>query len=260
MSDFYSQNGEDFILDEIFKDKNNGFFVEVGCIDGRRFSNTLRFEEKGWKGLCVEAHEGYIELLKMNRPGSIVCHSAAADVDEEDVTFYANARGSLSTLDSSQEEKFRREFKDYFSGFEEQKVVKRRLDTLFNEFNIKEIDILSLDIEGYEVEALRGIDFNIYKPKVMVIEADSPKHKKHIDEILLPAGYFVIGALLSNVFYTTDKALVAKFRGKHFKGVTLLHTEHPLDKDGDNSVTVDIQLKNQSVINMLAMKLSGFLR
>ena len=79
MVNYYSQHGEDFLLDRLLSDKKRGFFVEVGCIDGRRFSNTLIFEERGWRGLCVEAHTGYIELLRQNRPNSIVCHCAAGE-------------------------------------------------------------------------------------------------------------------------------------------------------------------------------------
>lgn len=240
MSRFYSQSGEDFLLNEIFKDKDKGFFVEVGCIDGRRFSNTLFFEEKGWKGLCVEAHASYIELLKKNRPNSIVCHCAAAEKDEEDITFYANARGSLSTLDKTQEGRWKKEFGQYFTGFQEQKVKKRRLDSLFSENQVKEIDFLSLDIEGYEVEALRGIDFKKYKPAVIVVESDSHEHRKGIEDMLCPAGYHAIGELSDNVFYSVDKGLASRVGNKVFRKIKLTHTQHPLDKDGDKTVVVDI--------------------
>jgi hypothetical protein len=95
---FYGQHGEDFLLDRIFESKADGFFVEVGCIDGRRFSNTLIFEERGWRGLCIEAHEQYVDLIRKNRPHSIVCHCAAGEADDDYATFYPNARASLSTL------------------------------------------------------------------------------------------------------------------------------------------------------------------
>ncbi len=64
--------------------------------------------------MCVEAHAGYIELLKKNRPNSIICHCAAGEKDEANATFYANARGSLSTLDRSREERWKKDFSGYF--------------------------------------------------------------------------------------------------------------------------------------------------
>lgn len=253
MPKFYSQGGEDFLLYEIFKGKKQGFFVEVGCIDGRRFSNTLLFEELGWRGMCVEAHAGYIDLLKKNRPNSIVCHSAAAEIDEDNATFYANARGSLSTLDKSQEARWKREFGGYFSGFEEQRVKKRRLDSLFTEHGVKEIDFLSLDIEGYEVEALKGIDFKMFRPVVIVVESDSPGHKKGIEEMLLPAGYLEIAMLGDNVFYSTDERLGKRIKDRVFRDIELTHTEHPLDRDGDKVVriTIDTMGKKGSFLNNL---------
>jgi len=105
---YYSQHGEDFILNKIFPNPN-GFFVEVGCIDGLRFSNTLFFEKKGWKGICIEAHTSYIDLIKSNRLNSRVVHCAIGEKDEGIVTFYANARGSLSSLDKTEEERFKKD-------------------------------------------------------------------------------------------------------------------------------------------------------
>lgn len=243
MNKFYSQSGEDFILNEIFKGQESGFFVEVGCIDGRRFSNTLHFEEKSWKGICVEAHAGYIEMLRKNRPNSIICHCAAAE-KEEDAVFYANARGSLSTLDRSQENKLKREFGKYFTGFEEQQIRKRRLDSIFAECGVKEIDFMSLDIEGSEVEALRGIDFSKFKPTVLLVESDSPEHRKALENILRPAGYSEIGNIGVNVFYSIHKNLGSSIKGMYFKNVKLTHTQHPLDSGGDKEIIIDINMRS----------------
>jgi hypothetical protein len=118
---YYSQHGEDALLDLVFGDQKEGFFVEVGCIDGRHFSNTLTFEEREWNGMCVEAHAGYIDMLKKNRPSSIICHCTAGETDE-DAVFYANARGRLSTMDKTSEACWQRDYVPYFSGFEEQQV------------------------------------------------------------------------------------------------------------------------------------------
>jgi FkbM family methyltransferase len=243
MPDFYSQHGEDFLLNEFFRGKAQGFFVEVGCIDGRRFSNSLAFEEMGWKGICVEAHAGYIELLKRNRPNSIICHCAVGEKDEEDVVFYANARGSLSTLDKSLEDRWKRDFSRYFSGFEEQRVNKMRLDSIFSRHGVKEIDFLSIDIEGYEVQALKGMEFRDFRPRVIIVESDGPAHREAIDDILLPNGYHEACPLSGNLFYSLDPDFNSRLMDKVFKGIRLIHTMHPLDSDGDKVVTVDIDTR-----------------
>jgi FkbM family methyltransferase len=242
MTRFYSQNGEDIILNELFKDKKEGFFVEIGCIDGRRFSNTLTFEERGWKGLCVEAHVGYIELLKKNRPNSIICHCAVGEQDEDDVTFYANARGSLSSLDGNRESYFREKYDKWFTGFEQQKVKKRSLNSIFRYYNIEKIDILSLDIEGYEVQALKGLNLDHFKPRVFVIEEDNADDEVAIDRILIPHGYSKAYRQAQNVFYLSSEVPFISPDGKIIKAM-LTHTQHPLDDDGDKLVEVELRCK-----------------
>lgn len=239
MINFYSQGGEDVILNELFEGQGDGFFVEVGCIDGRRFSNTLTFEERGWKGLLVEAHSGYMDLLRENRPNSIVCHCAAGEKDEDDVIFFANSRGSLSTLDKSRESQFKRRYKQFFTGFEEQRVSKARLDTLFKKHNVKEIDILSLDIEGYEVEAMRGLDLGIYRPRVLLIESDSPRHERSLDNLIIPFGYSKSVKIGGNIFYLIDASMKRKIENRKFEPV-LIHTQHPMDKCGDTRLKIRI--------------------
>ncbi len=229
---FYSQHGEDIVLNFLFSGRTNGVFVEVGCIDGRRFSNTLMFEEMGWCGLCIEAHADYISLLRRNRPRSIICHCAAADSDGEGATFYANRRGSLSTLDGTKESEFRHRFGEYFHGFEIQTVAKRRLDSLFAEHDIREVDVLSIDVEGEEASVLRGIDFSSHRPRAIVLECDDLEHEEKIDGILLPLGYIKSVRIANNVFYLADRELAQRLRNRTFTG-EVTHTEHPLDKGGD---------------------------
>ncbi|MEI6124939.1 MAG: FkbM family methyltransferase [Pseudomonadota bacterium] len=245
MPNFYSQHGEDFILFEIFKKKADGFFVEVGCIDGRRFSNTLVFEELGWKGICIEAHKDYMPLLEKNRPNSFTVHCAVGEKDEEAVTFYANARGSLSTLDKSREKYFKENYSGWFTGFEPHTVRKHTLNTVFAKYGVTHIDILSIDIEGYELEALQGLDLQIYQPAVLVIESDSPEHEAQLDKVILPKGYSKSICVGGNIFYLKDRKLQKNINNKFFK-FEVTHTKHPLDTNGDLKVACTIDTRKQN--------------
>ncbi len=235
MPNFYSQHGEDYLLDLLFENKRDGFFVEIGCIDGKLFSNSLFFEELGWKGLCIEAHPDFIPLLKQNRPNSIVCHYAVGESDADNIVFYANKRGSLSTLDKSQEKRWKEDFTPFFHGFEEKLVAKRTLTTIFKEQKVGHINFISLDIEGYEVPALRGLDIATFAPDVFVIETDGKMQKKQQEEILQPYGYFLAASITGNLFYTRDQALAAKIQNIH-TNVKLIQTKHPIDEGQDTVV------------------------
>jgi FkbM family methyltransferase len=239
---YFSQHGEDFLLSRYFTG-TSGFFVEVGCIDGKRFSNTYLFELRGWKGICVEAHQDYIQLLRANRPNSAVIHCAAGEADEDRAVFYANARGSLSSLDPTTEERFARDYPGYFTGFDPQSVSKRTLTTIFNEQRVGAIDLLSLDIEGYEVEALKGLDLKRYKPSVLVIESDSPEHRKKIEALILPHGYEFAVEFGGNLFYSVLPDFKAAVAGQFFPQVEIVHTRHPLDPGTDVPKTVAIDTR-----------------
>jgi len=245
---YYSQHGEDFILDQMFAGQVRGVFVEVGCIDGKRFSNTLVFEERGWKGLCVEAHTGYIELLKRNRPQSIVCHCAVGEMDKEDIVFYANSRGSLSTVDKSQEKHWKDEYAEFFTGFEEQHIPQKTLTTIFKENDISHVDILSLDIEGYELQALKGLDFSVVKPRALVIEADTIEHEQEFASMLIPNGYLQSVRVAGNIFFVLDPAMHERVKNKVFTDVQITHTRHPLDAGGDltQKVIIDTRTETQT--------------
>lgn len=229
MEIFYSQHGEDFLVNEMFNNKSQGFFVEIGCLDGVEYSNTYFFEKKGWKGICIEAHNDFISSLLKNREGSHIVHCAIGEENKDHVTFYANKVGSLSTLDKNEEERWRKSYSNDFYGFEEQKVPMKTLTTVFDELAVPSIDFISLDIEGYEVHALKGLDFNKYRPEVFIIEYKDENHKEQINLILLPNGYNYLGKIGCNMYYSLDSNH-KKILNRSYGVIRLLH----VDMDGNH--------------------------
>ena len=238
------------MINELFGKKRNGFFVEIGCLDGIEYSNTYFFEKKGWNGICVEAHHDFIEMLKKNRPGSSIVHCAVGEKNEDHVTFYANAIGSLSTLDKSEEERWNKSYKEFFTGFEEQDVKMRTLTTIFDELKVAEIDFVSLDIEGYEVQALSGLDFSKYKPRVFVIEYKDDEHKNKLENILFPNGYSFMRQLDCNLFYSTEPA-DKKLLTKNYKKIHLIIPA----KDGTETIR-EVSINMPTTTEIIRGKLS----
>ncbi len=247
---YYSQHGEDFLLDQLIANKANGFFVEVGCIDGMRFSNTLTFEKRGWRGICVEAHPEYIEALKVNRPSSEVVHCAVSDSNRKNVPFYTNHRGSLSTLDKSKEADFQDKFGAYFSGFVEVSVEQKTLSTIINDYYVREIDVLSIDVEGTEYDVLRGLNIGDIKPKIIIIECDSRQSENQIDDLLNPS-YSKVTKVEQNIIYSLDEGMIKNvILGNYYFQLT--HTPHPLDEN-KNSIS-EVKLSTTPTSQLMAFE------
>jgi len=226
---YYSQNGEDSLLWELFKDKPEpGYFVEVGALDGMRFSNTYSFEQAGWTGICIEAHPDYIELLRRNRPNSKIVHAAVADFDREHINFYANSRGSLSTLNADLEEEFRG-YGEYFTGWEVKQVPVRTLDTILSLHAAPAgFDILSIDVEGGEVAVLQGLNLDKFSPRVIIAEVINTSIEMEVDNILTTAGYHRARKLSNNVLYCRHQTDVLKI-AEAKPSTRLVQCPHPID-------------------------------
>jgi FkbM family methyltransferase len=185
----------------LFQEKNySGTFIDIGALDGIHFSNTYSFELAGWTGVCIEAHPTFTDYLKKNRPNSIVVHAAAADQDKSAVTFYANRRGSLSTLDLSMEPIFRKKFPN-FKGYKEIQVPMVKLNTILSKHDIQKVDIVSIDVEGTELRVLYGFDLNKYEPRVLVIEACTDSHFTALLDYMKSKKYIYSGKIGRNYFF-----------------------------------------------------------
>ncbi len=174
---------------EHYLNYRNGFFIEVGANDGFSQSNTYYLERlKGWKGILVEGIPELYQQCLLERPKSKVfsCALVSSDFSESYVTMkYSNLMSLVEgALKSKQaEENHVREGSKIQKGVipYQIKVPARTLTSILDECEVNEIDFFSLDVEGYELNVLKGLDFNKYRPKYMLIEA---RFKEEIDNYI----------------------------------------------------------------------------
>tara|TARA_R110000796_G_scaffold133553_2_gene249172 strand:+ start:5295 stop:6038 length:744 start_codon:yes stop_codon:yes gene_type:complete len=213
---YYAQEGQDSIIQQFFMGKGikDGFYLDVGSLDGLRFSNTFMLEKMGWGGVCVEAHPSYYNLLCENRPNSLCYSCAAGDRDKETVEINLNFRASLTSLDFDQQEHFKEKYDQWYGDRELKEingflngrhpVQMRTLDSILQENNAKKVNLVSIDIDGSEKYAFKGLDLNKYDVDLLVLEW-SVVGKEFVDEYAKKFGFSPSRVVGADVIYTKNR-------------------------------------------------------
>lgn len=151
----------DHLLIEKYLNFTNGTFIEVGANDGITQSNTKLLEEKyGWKGILIEPSIHSFEKIEINRNCKNTYNCALVDFKYKDNTILGDFNGDLmSSIDGKR--------KDSNHLFQ---VSCRTLQSILDETNIRHVDFFSLDVEGYELNILNGIDFSKTSFSYILIE------------------------------------------------------------------------------------------
>lgn len=208
---YYSQNGEDYLLSRFFRFKQTGFYVEVGAFDGVHLSNTFSFEQQGWSGICIEPNPDYFSQCQKARPRSTCIHAACtSEPSVNSIAFYQEELGLLSGTTCDRDYDIQTRYKNRgleFNGFTKIQVPATTLNHLLKSYlaqNTK-IDFISIDVEGAEIEVLKGLDLEQFKPQVLVIEANSEESKQQLNHYLVcQHNYVEARTVRENIFYTAN--------------------------------------------------------
>lgn len=187
----HSQHGEDFFIWQRLEFKPEGTYIEIGAYDGVSLSNSLFFEQIGWKGMLVEAHPDLVDACRKSRPDASVVHAALGEKDGGKVTF-SMVRGSvgLDTLSFvSTNDRHRRRIEANHGRIEIVDVPARNLESLLAESGIREVDWISVDVEGAELDVLKGAGLNRFRPKIILVEDNSGGVDTSVTDYLDQFGY-----------------------------------------------------------------------
>ncbi|MBE7681560.1 FkbM family methyltransferase [Paenibacillus sp. P13VS] len=169
----YAQSGEDSILAYIVHVLGIPFekvdYIDMGANHAKELSNTYFFYKKGAKGILVEANPELIPELKFYRHRDLILNYAIDIESEKNVKFYIMNGDGLSTSDEQAAQKFREINPNL--DITDIKIVKTvNYRTIVEQYLGKAPVILSIDIEGKDLEILQSIDYVNYRPVIIVVE------------------------------------------------------------------------------------------
>lgn len=160
----------------------NGVYIELGALDGVSWSNTKWLEDQlGWTGILIEPSvKGYDACLS-NRPNNKAFNCACVSFDHKEDYVMGDFEGHpMSSIDGTR-----------LGLAPLNRVSARTLQSVIDESGYNYIDFLSLDVEGYELNVLKGIDFDKQNIKYMLIEVYE-KDKTNIFEFLKEKNYDIV--------------------------------------------------------------------
>ena len=194
---YNSQDRQDKYLEEnVFRGFKNGYFVDVGAHNGVSINNTLFFEkEHNWTGINFEPIKSVYDQLIEARPNCINYNLAIDETDGE-TTFILN-KGATEVIsgiqihyDSRHTNRLLHENGIYKSTTELIKVQTKRLETIFKENNIKNINYMSIDVEGAEFAVVKSINFDEVYIDVIDFENNYSDVSIPIVNYLITKGYY----------------------------------------------------------------------
>ena len=204
---FYSQIGQDrFLLENFFRGKRGGVFVEIGAYDGERFSNTLFYERTmGWTGLCIEPLPSAFAKLQTTRRA--ICENVCVSDFEGEAEF-------VEADDLGPHEKMFSGLPLYFDPrhakrleYTKSRVVRRvtvtKLSRLLEKHGLLHVDYCSIDTEGAEFAILSELDFKRFDISLLTVEDNWGDER--IPKLMAAKGY--------DVFARLDQDIVFKRRG-----------------------------------------------
>ncbi len=184
--------GDDILLWRYFKLRNirNGFFIDIGAYHPKFNNNTWRLRKQlGFRGISIEPTER-IKLFRKYRKNDINIQCLIGDkVDKVDF-YYSSEEPQISGTDRSKLIKK----PDILM-----KIWQTTLSRIVEQYNVTKIDLLDIDIEGTEMEVLRGYDWSVM-PRLILIEDDKDTEER-IKPFLTMKGYKIIAHTINNALY-----------------------------------------------------------
>lgn len=200
----YAQNFEDVTLWRALKLSGPGFYIDVGANHPTIDSVTRSLYELGWRGVNVEPVRHYHDALCAARPEDINLCVAVGDTEGGELKFFESPETGLSTLCAEMAARQTAEGIRFTPGM----VKTRTLSAICEEHVPRDVPLqfLKIDVEGFEEQVLRGMDFSKWRPWIILVES-SYHTEPHWKSLILEADYqFVLCDGLNRYYVAGERS------------------------------------------------------
>lgn len=160
----WSQFGEDVLLKDIFRERAQGTYVDVGACHPIFLSNTYALYRQGWRGVAIDANASMCEAFAKFRPNDRFIHSAVGKEGVVTMTMFDNAVFNCT------EEHAASVPIEFRKGARSVAVPSKSLAAILDESQVGGVDFLNIDCEGSDLQILESNDWSRWSPEVICVE------------------------------------------------------------------------------------------
>ena len=193
---------EQALIQDYFGFNRSGYFVEVGANDSISYGSQSWHLEDGldWQGVLVEPIPELASKCRKYRPSSKIFECACVDQESANTVSLFIPRSCKEESDILGRSAIEKNIDDGHFHFHKEITVKARtLNSILQDAGTRQIDLLSIDVEGAELEVLRGFNLGRYRPKLILLEDKHVHLAKH--RYLKKHGYVLVKRTRLNCWY-----------------------------------------------------------
>ena len=206
----YSQDGEDMLLNAFYEGQKSykGFFVDVGAHHPTRFSNTMFFYKKGWRGINIDPTPGSMKKFRQQRSRDINLEIAISS-EKKPLTFYLFNEPALNGFDGSVATE--RDGLGAFKIIGTKEITPYLLSEVLDKHlpNGQKIDFFTIDVEGIDYDVLTSNNWEKYRPKYIFVESPLDFNNLRSSKIytfLQDLGYELVGKTKRTLLFGTTRS------------------------------------------------------